>query len=1237
MDTYARIQMAAALTAPSPTPAQAAAQNYKKGRVDIHGLKIAIENARGSERKGVGADGVAWSNLMQNHYGHFVGFIGSDGDGVDVFIGAFPESDTAWIVNQVNANGSFDEHKVMLGFVSEEQARNAYLGSYGVSWKGLGDIVECTIEQLKHWLENANKLFPATTTELHSGESMNKAFDSAAELGKLVYGIRRSDADSLALTPITVADILAAADGEMALDALVIEFAKVERKMGQMEAVMNAAGNALSVAGSQVTPPFKQRGTTNVASVFELSDGQTISVFFHNPDVTPNRIAPQDELVSWKWLLNKKDITILVAPEKGDDLNVREVSRRIMKVAEKNSARFAKANADRAAKMADVARMESEIASKEGILSGLQAEIIDLEARRAAKKQAADKSYSDSVIKNYKDQDAYIRAKENGGIDPKTGATAEELKSKIDEQSAELEAKNNAAIAAADKKGGKWWDASTYDAVYLIGKSRGNDYVVARKSASGFDVQMTVAGVGGATTGDVSAIKSWLKSRLQGMGSAMSGNEMTDSELAAKLKLVKGEDVLGIAAKEQQPIELTGKELGDFPDTPEGLNKLRAAAMKQYSALKTVPCPALGSDVEIRKSGAKKISSLSGDPRKLKSLAALKQIIGTAKEFKPKSGSYAPKAEPSVKAYHYLRSEIVLAGEPLVARIVIKEDVGGKFHWDQTIHSMETVLDGVQKEKRDAFAPLSVTNYKSEGVATPTRLAGDRPYLSPQDPEGQSNDAMLDGVGQDDDRLVLNLFFEGEEPEVVTEEDADEYIEVPTVDGEVVRVAKIQLAEQDRMLLNTFTKEGEKKIGRMIHRGNILLGDESDPELSPAAALEKEMRDSGQWKVARFPRSAEQRTKLRNQGYAPYLKSSNGEIVESSSLGLVWAAMLSTQQPLNATADARDKDGYSADADGQKLKAMVNLKKLSPFLSGAQRKVLSRNAQGEEGEFFVGLINDLYDRIANMPVTYGQDGLGDQAIVYLHYFSGSIDSYITEKDKEGEGTEQAFGYQDLGYGGELGYISIAELVSNNMELDLYWKPKTLGAVKNGGDDSAAVVADNKESPLDAFEKAGGEPWQVTQDKWVEIMSGHMVSLGQKPDPEEYEDFHRAQVKKALDDGRVVPEEVLADYPDLKAESPEEKAQRYAKAEQNLNNLIGAAAGEAPQTSDLVQNPELEESKRYLQSVIDGSADMLDAEMPERFNAWYEKFSGNAEFDDLMNRAVEAYTNFALGESDKAMK
>ena len=103
----------------------------------------------------------------------------------------------------------------------------------------------------------------------------------------------------------------------------------------------------------------------------------------------------------------------------------------------------------------------------------------------------------------------------------------------------------------------------------------------------------------------------------------------------------------------------------------------------------------------------------------------------------------------------------------------------------------------------------------------------------------------------------------------------------------------------------------------------------------------------------------------------------------------------------------------------------------------------------EEGDFFRQKFIDLENLIASTPVTYEQDGKGDDAIVYLHYFFGGCDWYITEKDADG-GVLQAFGYAVL-FGdkqnAELGYICITEITQFGAELDLYFTPCPLAEIK----------------------------------------------------------------------------------------------------------------------------------------------------------------------------------------------
>lgn len=121
-----------------------------------------------------------------------------------------------------------------------------------------------------------------------------------------------------------------------------------------------------------------------------------------------------------------------------------------------------------------------------------------------------------------------------------------------------------------------------------------------------------------------------------------------------------------------------------------------------------------------------------------------------------------------------------------------------------------------------------------------------------------------------------------------------------------------------------------------------------------------------------------------------------------------------------------------------------------PFMSREQSGAIAAACRGEEKQFFFDRLVKLQKEINDAPKTYDQDGKGDDAVVCFHYFYGGSDWFITELDKEGKGTEQAFGYVCLnGWldSAELGYISIDEIVENGVELDLHWTPKTLREIK----------------------------------------------------------------------------------------------------------------------------------------------------------------------------------------------
>lgn len=374
----------------APTPAQVRAGNYPKGCMRLHGLAFTIETPMFTPRTGK-ADGEPWSIVCMANYGYLNGYTGADGDAFDVYVGPTPESTLVVVVNQVKKDRTFDEHKAVLGFHDVDGAITAYRNSYERGWQGMGSYVACSVKQFKAWLKSGDLTRPLEAADLIQDEvtPMTGAvvawgddnLPAGMSLGEVMYGLRRNDPDKLLLDSATMADITEElSDGNM-LDAMVIEYAQFERKANQLLRVMKAAAATVKVDAVEVSQPFKNRGTTQVAMLFTMSDGQSVSVFFHNPDSTPNRLTATDELVSWKWVLNKKDITVVVAPERGQDINPRQVARRIMTLVEKNSVKFIKASGASAESAAKIEELKGQVQSKAAELQGLDQQVADLQAK----------------------------------------------------------------------------------------------------------------------------------------------------------------------------------------------------------------------------------------------------------------------------------------------------------------------------------------------------------------------------------------------------------------------------------------------------------------------------------------------------------------------------------------------------------------------------------------------------------------------------------------------------------------------------------------------------------------------------------------------------------------------------------------------------------------------------------------------------------------------------------------
>lgn len=142
----------------NPTEAQKKAGNYKMGHIRLDGYNITIENPKGSVRRGTDSKGNAWENTLNNDYGYIRGTEGVDGDHIDVYLSDNPTEGNVFVIDQVNPETrEFNEHKVMYGFNSAEEAREAYLANFSEGWNGLGTITEVSKEEFKKWIESSHR------------------------------------------------------------------------------------------------------------------------------------------------------------------------------------------------------------------------------------------------------------------------------------------------------------------------------------------------------------------------------------------------------------------------------------------------------------------------------------------------------------------------------------------------------------------------------------------------------------------------------------------------------------------------------------------------------------------------------------------------------------------------------------------------------------------------------------------------------------------------------------------------------------------------------------------------------------------------------------------------------------------------------------------------------------------------------------------------------------------------
>lgn len=145
-------------------------------RYEFQGFKIAIEQAVGSKREWTDGQGNSGSTTMSNAYGYIEKTVGVDDDPIDVYIGPSEDAKFVYVIHQMTKPDfvESDEDKCMIGFESEEDAREAYLKHYDD--EGFyGGMSSMPVEKFKEKVSGSNAAkitneMPIPVEPLHDAE-----------------------------------------------------------------------------------------------------------------------------------------------------------------------------------------------------------------------------------------------------------------------------------------------------------------------------------------------------------------------------------------------------------------------------------------------------------------------------------------------------------------------------------------------------------------------------------------------------------------------------------------------------------------------------------------------------------------------------------------------------------------------------------------------------------------------------------------------------------------------------------------------------------------------------------------------------------------------------------------------------------------------------------------------------------------------------------------------------------
>lgn len=274
------------------------------------------------------------------------------------------------------------------------------------------------------------------------------------QLNEVLYQLSAESEHEALLYEVEPMSILDAAynPGELAsqqiLDSVSAPYRRFPRKMTALSRALNkqlnSTGAGIEITNVEIGKPKSSGLFASVTAQFVFSDGQTLSAVFHAPDDDPKKINSDDVLIAYRWLLNKREITQVVAPEKqgeiAKDISLDTMGKRVAQLVKANSEKFQAKQAEVAKTRKALEEAKAQAVTLEQQEQQAVADITDLEEKNA--EQNTLNKYAEEKLKalqaenkSLEDRIAELRAKQTERVQ----RTEEENQSTEGEASASAE------------------------------------------------------------------------------------------------------------------------------------------------------------------------------------------------------------------------------------------------------------------------------------------------------------------------------------------------------------------------------------------------------------------------------------------------------------------------------------------------------------------------------------------------------------------------------------------------------------------------------------------------------------------------------------------------------------------------------------------------------------------------------------------------------------------------------